>query len=326
VSATTRSTKPERIYFDTSAFNHLVKSLDYQSFLGTRDLQALRGRELLISPITIWELLLTPNEEVNDFLVFSAQHLFASVMLGAPTELLIRYLETAYPENRANYDTVTSLPIGTLWQRMAADPGVTFIFDPQAIQKRAQYLRRLGTNLSGIVTYPTAPIDREEIRVTAEVLSTFYNAMLADGFFPKEVSGYDHQSFYRLVLLFAWVLFVLELDFDPRPMSTFWEKVGIPPGEMTKRLTYVFDTYPQLLVRGPLLEMAVMAYSQLEHGRRSRGTVFDSFHMSYIPYVSEIISADEDFRTLRDSTPRYRGRIRHVDEINMRATLYVAPE
>ena len=66
---------PAYTYIETSAFNAFLQNLDRETFLGTRDLQQIKNRELLVSPVTLWELMLSQETEA-DFFVFSAQNFF----------------------------------------------------------------------------------------------------------------------------------------------------------------------------------------------------------------------------------------------------------
>jgi len=316
-------TQVERVYFDTSGFNYFSQRLDYRSFLGTRDLQKMRGRELFISPISLWEIMLTPSDETADFLVFSAQHLFSPDMLATPSELVVRYLKSAYPVNKVNYSFFTQLDIGHTWRRMTSDASVTYEYDKDALIAHSAFLRRLSTNLSRIIKYPQFPVSSAEIESTARVVQTVYECLENDGFLPLD-SGerYDSVLLYKIAVLFVLVIFIFKLDFDPRVMEQFWTEIGIPATDLVARVMHVFEEYPRLLEHGPIMEMSIMAYHQLSLGVRNRGSLFDSMHMVYAPYVHTIISADDDFRTLRDAEPHYRRKLRHIDEIGLRAVPY----
>ena len=317
----------ERVYFDTSAMNYFVRHLDYESFIGTRDLQMLRHRELFTSPIALWELMLTPDDETSDFLVFSAQHLFSPSLLASPRELLFRYLEHAYPENRMNYSFFTDLPMGDIWRRMAADPSVKFLWNRDGLEAGSGFIRRLGTNLAGIVRFPRHPISDEHVAAVAELVNTVYECSHNDGVIPKHDSTrYEVEVLQKIAVLFILLLAIWRLDFDSGAFKEFWGNVGIPDTDLISRLIYFLENYPELFNRGPILEMSIMAYHQLALGLRDRGVLFDSMHMVYAPYMHTILSADEDFRALRDAEPHYRRKLRHVDEINLRRAPYFAPK
>ncbi len=66
----------EKVYFDTSGFNCFLENLRFGSFLNTRELQELRDRELLVSPMTIWELMLAGEDHNSDLLIFRISPIF----------------------------------------------------------------------------------------------------------------------------------------------------------------------------------------------------------------------------------------------------------
>ena len=53
-------------------------------------------------------------------------------------------------------------------------------------------------------------------------------------------------------------------------------------------VTRVFMDYPEIFVRLPILEMAVMAALQYQGGKTNRGAIYDGMHMAYAPYVAAI--------------------------------------
>ena len=146
-------------YFETSGFNYLLNSIDFESFLNTRELQHLKGRRLYISPITLWEVMLTSDEQKSDFLVFSAQNLFFKKMLATPTELMTRYLRYSYPENKIDYDIYTGLEIGEIWSRMTTDNSVRFDYSKSKLKAKTSMIRKISRNLHSIIFNKVNPND-----------------------------------------------------------------------------------------------------------------------------------------------------------------------
>jgi hypothetical protein len=315
----------EKVYFDTSGFNYFLGNLQFECFLNTRELQALRDRELLVSPITIWELMLAGDDQDSDFLLFSAQNFFSKRMLAAPSEIILRYLRHSYPENSVNYGIFTELRVGRIWAKMTEDNSLKFEYDKEILTQKTNFLRRISKNISSILKYPAVVPQATDIEHIAHVVNTFYECSLEDGFF-EEVSGmkYDKRAFFKLYILFVLIIFVLRLDFEPEVMESFWKEEGLTDDQPTEKLMYIMEQYPELLKRGPLLELTVMAYHQFLAGSKSRGLILDSFHAIYTPYVDTIISADADFETLKQQESHYARKLVHVSELNLHERPYVS--
>jgi hypothetical protein len=309
-------------YFETSGFNHLVKSTDFESLLNTRELQKLKGRVLYVSPITLWELMLTSDDFGSDLLVFSAQNLFSEKLLATPTELIIRYIKNAYPENKVNYDIHTELEIGNVWSKMTKDNSIKFEYNKSQLKEKTSLIRKISKNLPTIID-GTIERNRDEFLFNiSKVLSVYYECLRDDGFLSP-TSKYDEEVLFKLVVLFAMLFFVLRMDFDSKVIVKFWTDKGVQGDDPTKILMYLFETYPELLKKGPLLEMAVMAYNQVKLGSANRGLLLDCYHMIYAPYVNWIVTGDMGFDNLKKLESHYSEKIVHVSEMNIRTSPYL---
>jgi len=308
-------------YFETSGFNHLLKSIDFGSFLNTRELQKFRGRQLRISPITLWEIMLTSDDFNSDFLMFSAQNLFSEKLLATPTELIIRYLMNAYPENKINYNIDTELEIGNIWSKMTSDNSVKFDYDKSQLKEKTSLIRKISKNLPSIISGTVNESDFFLFNIS-KVVRVYYECLRDDGFLPSS-SKFDEDVFFKLVILFAMLFFVLRMDFDSKVIERFWKSEGIAADDPTKILMYLFESYSELLKKGPLLEMAVMAYNQVMLGNTNRGLLLDCYHMIYAPYVNRIVTGDKGFDNLKKLEGQYSRKIIHVSEMNVRISPYI---
>ena len=80
----------------------------------------------------------------------------------------------------------------------------------------------------------------------------------------------------------------------------------------------MIQNYEVLVYRGPFVEMALMAYTQVDNNIRSnRGLLFDCLHTIYLTYVDIFITNDNHFIKLRDLHP-YPSllKIFHIDELS----------
>lgn len=307
-------------YFETSGFNHLLKSIDFESFLNTRDLQKLKGNELYVSPITLWEIMLTSDDFNSDFLVYSAQNLFSKKLLATPTEIIIRYLRNSYPENKINYDIHTDLELGRIWSKMTTDNSVKFKYDKTRLKEKTSLIRKISNNLPSIISGSVEENNSFLFNIS-KIVGVYYECFRDDGFLPSS-SGYDKEVLFKLVILFAMLFFLLRMDFDSRVIESFWEGEGVASDNPTKMLIHLFESYPALFKIGPLIEMAVMAYNQVKLGNTNRGLLLDCYHMIYAPYVNWIVTGDMGFDNLKNLERHYRGKIIHVSEMNIRLSQY----
>lgn len=313
----------ETVYFETSGFNYLLKSLRWEAFIGTRELQKRSGRELFISPVTAWELMLTCQFD-SDFLLYCAQNLFSAKMLGTPTELVIRYLRNAYPKNTVNYDIFTGQKIGEIWEKMVHSNSVTIEYDQEELLNKTKMLRLLSSNLSAIARYPNSRIENEFIKDIAHVLHTVYECLVRDGFLGHvDSTKYDIEVLAKLYALWVMGIFLLRFDFYNSPVEEFWTDEGFEPEDHLAKLMHIIETYQELLHRGPIMEMTIMSYHQLMSGRKNRGLLLDSMHCVYAPYVDTIVSADEDFRRLATLESQYSKKIIHIEDIGLREVPYI---
>ena len=308
-------------YFETSGFNHLLKSIDFESFLNTRELQKLKGNELYASPITLWEIMLTSDDFNSDFLVFSAQNLFSKKLLATPTEIIIRYLKNAYPENKINYDIHTELELGYIWSKMTTDNSVKFEYDKTRLKEKTSLIRKISKNLPSIINGSVKESDSFLFDIS-KIVGVYYECSRDDGFLPSSPE-YDEEVLFKLVILFAMLFFVLRMDIDSRVIEKFWEGEGIASDNPTNMLIHLFESYPALFKIGPLLEMAVMAYNQVKRGNTNRGLLLDCYHMIYAPYVNWIVTGDMGFDNLKNLECHYRRKIIHVSEMNIRVSPYL---
>lgn len=316
------SNKEEYWYFETSGFNYFLKQIDYDAFLNSRELQELRQRKIMISPITLWEIMLTSDDFNSDFLVFSAQQFFTADLLATPSELVIRYLEKAYPENKVNYPIYTDLQIGEIWSRMATDTSIKFEYDKDNLKQKTDFIRTLSKQLPAILDDAHTRHDDALLQSVSRVLNVYYNCLNEDGFLPKNTQ-YDHKIIFKLVIVFVLLLMVFRQDFNSQATDEFWNKADIDTNNHTEMLIYFFEKYPLVFQRGPFLEMAVMAYNQVKLGKTNRGLILDCFHMVYAPYVDWIVTGDEGFEKLSNLESRYRQKLIHVKNLNIKIAPYI---
>lgn len=314
----------ERVYFETSAFNYFLNALRWESLLGTRELQKKLGRELYISPVTAWELMLSRQID-SDFMLYAAQNLFSPNMLATPGEIVTRYLRNAYPKNEVNYNYFTDQEIGKVWERMTQDNSVTMVYDQDELLEKTKLLRIVSSNLSAIVCYPDMRVDSDILQNIAHIVHTVYECLDQDGFLTRwKNTRYDVRRLAKIYVIWIMGIFLLRFDLYNSPVENFWAEEALKSDDSVTRLMHITETYHELLYIGPIIEMTMMSYHQLALGRKNRGLLLDSMHCIYAPYVHTILTADEDFRQLAIQESHYVKKLKHVKEIGLREVSFLA--
>lgn len=313
----------EKVYFETSAFNYLLEKIPFESFLNTRELQRMRGRLLYVSPITLWEMMLTADNP--DFFIYSAQNLFSEQMLASPSEMIIRYLLNSYPANKVDYEIFSDLDMAEIWKRMAHDNSVTFNYDKNQLKQKTNLLWGISKNLGSIIRYPAVKPHDEFLQSIAIVVNTHFECLQRDDFLPNiDSARYDHRILYKVFVLIVFMIFILRIDIDNSATDKFWNNIGLGNDEANEKLIHIFENYPELFKCGPILEISIMTYHQLQSGKVNRGTILDSLHMVYAPCVNTIISSDSNFVDLKLKEERYKHKLKHVSELNFRETPFIS--
>lgn len=300
----------KRVYIETSAFNFLIEEVGLPKFELTRAYQRRKGVIFVTSPMLLWEIMLNTDRERADMMLMGAQALFDPILLGTPTELTTRYLRSAYPQNVVNYDIKSRVSWAGLWERMTRDFGRTMVYDFPTLVRKSKPIREISKNLTSVLE--DTPHRTEIVDLARTFVSEVFNA-LRDSL---QDWGLDDVT-AKFVILYTFLLLLAYADFDGTAAKDFWIEKGFVGALERAEVTRVFLDYPEVFVRGPLLEMAVMAALQYRSGKTNRGALYDGMHMVYAPYVSAILSNDNAFLALAAAHPRYRSKIFHMSQIKI---------
>jgi len=300
-----------RLYLETSAFNHFVDTYSLPDLELTRAYQRRKGVIFVTSPTLLWEIMLVGDRERADMMLLAAQALFDPVMLGTPTELTVRYLRAAYPQNIVNYDITAGSPWAERWPAMTRDFARTIDYDFDDLLRRTTNWRAISKNLTSVLVGKDHPT--EIVRLTGLFVSALYDAVRDD----VEAAGME-ETLAKFVILYAFMLLMAFADLDGTPARDFWAERGFNGERANEEVARLFVDYPELFRQGPLLSMAIMATLQHAAGVANRGALLDGMHMIYAPHVDAIISNDEAFLGLAWSIPYFHGKVRYLKELDMR--------
>lgn len=306
-----RFSESERYYLETSAFNHLFETLTLQEIELTRAYMRRKGVIFVASPTILWEIMLVSDHKLADEMLLAAQALFDPVLLGTPTELTIRYLRSAYPEDVINYDVVTSLSWASSWPAMTRELRRTFEYDVEQLRAKTAPIRQVSRNLK--IVLESEGHERDMVGITAKFVSMIFGAIREDA----ELWKLDEVT-AKMVILYGFLLLLAGADLDDEPAREFWQEKGFVGEDAHAEVTRMFTDYPEIFRQGPLVTMAVMAVLQYKSGKTNRGALHDGMHMIYAPHVHVILSNDAAFLDLAGTFPWMRAKLRHMSEINLR--------
>nr|VFJ63175.1 MAG: hypothetical protein BECKDK2373C_GA0170839_110411 [Candidatus Kentron sp. DK] len=288
------------IYFDTSAVNYVSEKFTIGDAIATRGFQEVRGRRWSLSPITIWEILSTTDEQRREELIYFSQHLFSKQLLPSPEELLVAYISQGSPLVEKPRALISNSPFAVTWRDICLDTRKTFILDHEEIRRRTRMITSIVKDLHRLTRNRDIALNRYEPHVAwdislAQVVTNLTWVKKGETPSDFELSLYKISAFYILFLLCA------EIGVDPVPIRNFWAKIGIE--STMERFRYILKYHETLVHRGPI---AVMAYMTLIQARKkfSRGIYWDSLHSFYLTYVDLMLSEDEHFVELRDALPK----------------------
>lgn len=303
----------ERIYFETSALNSFADKHTIQDAIATKAFQNTRGRGWYLSPVVLWEVLLTSNETDRERLIHFAQHLFEPDLLPSPEELIIRYMEAGCPIFEHEFHLSSNGVFSAAWRDICQITEKTLIYDKQLIAQKSNALREIGRLAHDFFKFGTIDISAKlgvaNLQVSVQQLLDRFNVI------PKELQeNPDAIRHFRLVAFYILVILCAGASIEGPTIDEFWGKRSI--NRIDERIEFVFSMHPELVLRGPFQQIALMTGFQSAN-KFSRGVYFDSLHTVYSIYSDLMISADGHFRTFRNELAKqsFDTKIRHIDEL-----------
>lgn len=125
----------------------------------------------------------------------------------------------------------------------------------------------------------------------------------------------ENDIIIRTVIVYMIYIFLIEVGIENDSICKIWMKGRIVNSNLSVKISHIIEKYPEILKRGPLLEMSLMAYHQSSVLKnKDRGILFDGMHMVYAPYVSTILNADKSFLQYATWNPFYLGKIQSISE------------
>lgn len=286
--------KGKIIYLETSAINHLAEISSEPDAIATRQYHNEKGNKLMVSVVSIWEVLMTSNEIEREKLVFYMQNALYPKLIFSPSELIINFIKAGCPEYEPKKSIFTKLPIGDTWEDICQDNRKTFNFDTEDLKKRTKSIQRLFKRVDRAIldTVVEKKLSGSELK---ELADSIYNNLNLS---RDNNNNKDSEKIFKLAIIFISVILCAGIQLDNTPIEKFWEKLRI--SDIEKRITYIFNHYEILVHRGPFLSMALMAYNQIvEDKKPNRGLFWDALHSLYLPYIDILLTKDKHFKELQ---------------------------
>lgn len=306
----------EHIYFETSAMNYFFDNRTIADAIATKAFQNINGRGWYISPVVLWEMLLTTNENRRENLLYFSQHLFQEDLLPSLEELIVKYIESGCPHEQTRYPLISQGFFSEPWRDICQIKEKTLYFDHEYFVDKTRIVRDIVKNIHHFIKYQSIDLSNNYQAVShqlaiQEILDRF-------NLVPDELKDTPEAiKHFRLVVFYILLILCIGMSLDNSVIEDFWNKAGVRRN-VKERMEYIFVSYPELVVRGPFQPIAFMTAYQSKN-KYSRGVYFDSLHVMYSVYTEMVISADEHFRIYRENIFNQFNiwpRIMHIDEIN----------
>lgn len=305
-------------YVETSAVNYLANKFIYTDAIATKALQSIKGNIWYLSPVTLWEIMLTSDKKKREQIIFYCQNLFNENLLNSPTEFIVNYLNSGCPEIEKKYNFHSKLSIGEIWKNLVNDNRLTFVYDYDEFKARMKHFQKLSKQLDKIVNriFLDTKVTDEELTIQKIVNDYFMQI-------NNEIEIYDkeYENVIKISILFMFYILCLEMEIDNTATKNYWLKIGI--NDTFKRMDFLIKKYKEIVLRGPIYQMAIMAFHQLSiDNKTNRGLFMDCLHSIYITYSDVFLTNDEHFKTLKERKlhPSFT-KLLHISEINIKTEI-----
>ena len=304
----------KNIYWETSAVNYMADQFEWNDAVATKGLQAVKRNRYYISPVTIWEILLTGDDSKKEQIIFYSQHLFHDKLINFPSEFILNFIRQGCPLYETKYDFHSKLPMAKTWENLCNDTRLTFIYEKDILKEKSKIIQDTSKQLNKIINRIVLDLDTDDLEYQYQQLLDRYHKRFRD---IKRRTDKVAIKIQKITMLFMFFILCLEVELDNTAIREFWRQRSI--NGTFDRLDYLLHNYKILVHRGPFAEMALMAYTQISEGMKSnRGLFFDCLHCIYLPYIDFFVTRDDHFRKLRDNSDHILfTRIVHMDEIQV---------
>lgn len=301
-------------YWETSAVNYMSERFDINDAIVTKAFQSSKGNKYYLSPITIWEILRTKDSFRKEEIIQYCQHLFHDTLLKSPSEFIVNYIRLGCPMRERGTNIHSTSSLNSTWKNLCNNSSLTFIYDFSELEERTKLLYDLSKQIHQIInSINLDPIPTKIEYQYQDLLHRVMNKLNHKDNDPRRIEN----KIIRISILFILYILCLEMDIWNKDIKDFWRELKII--DPIQRLDYIINNHETLIYRGPFINMAFMAYSQIDGNQKSnRGLFFDSLHSIYLAYTDIFITNDYHFVNVRKQkiSPTY-DKIFHLKEVKI---------
>ena len=138
-------------YLETSAINEFVKGHSIEDTLATKQLQLNKGRDWRLSPVTLWEILMTTNEVQRDKLIHYCQCLFSKELLPSVGEIIVPYIEQGMPKYEEGRKLVSNTKLADVWRNLVDDRNSSFSIDHKELKSRVKLIQSTSKDVHKLI-------------------------------------------------------------------------------------------------------------------------------------------------------------------------------
>ena len=306
--------RPLTVYFETSAVNHLATAMSVEDAKATRAYQEVRQRHWYISPMVLFEILLTRDYWRRERLIDFCVALFGDRVLPSHEEMVVHYIRAGCPrvERWERFRFSSDSLIAQAWRDIVDGRAETLIVDTDQLWGRVKFFVSLCRDIRKILRNSQEILPNHHDTLTLEIFLNHYVHNLS--FIRRDERPTDDQLLsYKVALYFILIVLCAEAGFDSTPIKTLWREIGF--NSVVNRGIHLMNRFEVLVQRGPFAQIAQMITLQ-SYEKFSRGIFADSLHSLYLPYVDIFLTNDGHFELLRD--PRVNpnaAKIWTIDEL-----------
>lgn len=303
----------KNFYFETSGINYYSHNFTNNDIIATKAFQSAKGNIYYISPICLWEILLTKDEVLKEKLIYCSQNLFYNKLIKSPSEFIVNFVKSGIKVIESPYNIHTDLEIGQVWEQICYNKNKSLYIDEKILQDRTKILRKLSKNLYDVINRITLDITVQDETFYNQEIIRFYFMQIAEEYGPFDEI---QTKIVKISILLVNYIFCGQIDLDPTPYINFWNSLGIK--SPLERALFLFKNYKDIFLVGPFYMMATMAYVQISNGQKSnRGLILDCLHSIYLTYTDVFVTNDNHFNKLSEVIPIHGNKIIYLEEANI---------
>ena len=305
------------IYFETSAINYLLDNYDDEHIIFIRDcIKAITKGKICVSPISMWEIACTGNEERKENLIRTCQLLFDNfVLFPDPIQIMEHYISTGCQlvEPKEGFFEFEG-EFEQAWREIAGDLERTIVINGDLRKSDKAVVKRVSKLVENLINNNFCNVENQSDEYYSLVCKTLTETYAKLPFVigdKKNGCVSANEDLHKIALFFAYALLIAGISFGSTDVDTFWSRRNIT--EIKCRIHHLTARYDTIVHRGPLVCMAVMAKSQTAQGG-NRGLYKDCLHTMYLPYCNALFTNDSHFLQLKEQEPNELwGRINSID-------------